>query len=85
MHRLDDTILHKVRRMAAAGASSPLIAARFALPVEQVEFVCGRVPPGERGCYGGMLPGITEVDERRTDPCTPFACVRAPLQGRGRD
>ena len=73
MLQLDELTLHKVRRMAAGGATCSMIAARFALPVEQVEFVCGLTPPGERECYGGLLPGTTFVDERRTDPCIPFA------------
>ena len=76
MPRLDDATLHKVRCLAAAGATSPVIAARFALPVEQVDFVCGRTPPGERECYGSRVPGIIEVDERRDDPCLPFASFR---------
>lgn len=73
MPKLDEQTLHKVRRMAAAGAPSPVIAARLAVPVEQVEFVCGRVPSGERGDYGGLVPQITEVDKRRDDPSIPFS------------
>lgn len=73
MPQLDKQTLHEVRRMAAAGASSPMIAARFDIPVEQVEFVCGRVHPGEGETYGRLVPQITEVDERRDDPAIPFA------------
>lgn len=80
MPRLDEPTLHKVRRMAAAGATSPHIAARLALPVEQVAFVCGRVTPGERESYGGLVPEITAVDECRTDPCLPFAAFHDSLR-----
>jgi len=71
--RLDEQTLHKARRMAAAGATSPVIADRLSLPVEQVEFVCGRIAPGERGGFDGKLPEITEVDGRRCDPAVPFS------------
>jgi len=73
MTQLDEQTLHKVRHMAAAGAPSSAIAARFAVPVEQVAFVCGRVPPGEREDYGCLVPKITEVDKRRDDPSIPFS------------
>jgi hypothetical protein len=64
--------LHKVRRMAAAGATSPMLAARFSLPVEQVEFVCGHTTPGERGGFC-QLPDVIEVDARRCDPAVPLS------------
>ncbi len=75
MPRLDDQTLHKVRRMAAAGATSVFIAARLGIPVEQVEFVTGRVPPGEREDYGSRVPAVVEVDGRRDDPCLPFSSL----------
>jgi len=77
MPKLDEQTLHKVRTMAKAGASPEYIASCFALPVEQVEFVCGIVPPGDRGTFGSQVPSITQVDGRRDDPCVPVSSLRA--------
>jgi hypothetical protein len=85
MPQLDEHTLHKVRHMASAGATPEYIAIRYGLPVEQVAFVCGLVPPGERGGYGGLVPEITDVERCDTGPVLPLSQCRSlpPTDGPG--
>jgi hypothetical protein len=79
MNRLDEQTLHKVRRMAKAGASPEYIASRYALPVEQVAFVCGKLPPGEWEGYGDVPPVIGPECDDGNCPVLPFSCVHRQL------
>ena len=76
MPQLDEQTLRKVRHMADAGASPEYIASCYALPVAQVMFVCGCVPPGDRGTFGSQVPNIVCTDGRRDDPCVPVSSLR---------
>ena len=85
MPKLDEQTLHKVRLMASAGATPAHIATCYGLPVEQVEFVCGLVPSGERESYGGLVPEITVGERCDTGPVLPLSYCRSlpPVDGPG--
>lgn len=79
MRKLDEQTLHKVRRMAAAGATSDHIADQFRLPVEQVNFICGRATSEEWEEIGAVPPVIGPECDDGNSPVIPLSCVHRQL------